>query len=87
MSDAKYSNQADYDALCRELGHPEGIAPKLLCDPLLSEMTRSLSVDPSLVENLILRDKGVSVSGNESIADVIGRIYGKKAVDLIEKLI
>lgn len=82
-----YVNQADYDALCRALGHPEGIAPAMLCDLLLSETTRRLSIDPSLVEKFVLNDKGVSVSDNESIADVVERIYGKTAVELIEKLI
>lgn len=87
MSVTKYSNQEDYDALCRELGHHEGLAPALLCDLLLSETTHRLSIDPSLVEKFVLNDKGVSVSDEESIADVVGRVYGKTAVELIEKLI
>ena len=82
-----YVNQVDYDALCRALGHPEGIAPAMLCDPLLSETSGRLSVDPILVEEFILKDKGATATDDESIADVVDRVYGKTAVELIEKLI
>ena len=84
----EWRGEAEYRELCALMGNPYGIPKMLLCDLLVSEVFRHVTLDAKLLAEYYKRKFGWDwmADDDRSLLDFTREKFGDRAVEIINKL-